>query len=436
MANMRGSREARTLAPGDELTDDVTGERYRVRSMIGEGGMGRVFNAEAVGSGAIVAVKCNQPIDPTNDALIERSRREGEFLKELRRHPHIVPVLATGMRGDGVFWMVMPLLDGASVGGLLSVLGRVPLPWTLRIAQAICSALAEAHRYAIHRDIKPENVFVTRDGGIFVLDFGAGKFYAVSRLTTTGTTLGTVQYSSPEQLTDPDNLDERSDLFSIGVMMFEMLTGTHPFDLDGPLRGNRIIIGNRIIREPPRSLAALAPGLPSYMAQVIGKLLEKDRTQRSRNAAEAGRVIGAALGELHSKLGEPPPIERIFDAYDAALRAQELATGDTEKVTPAELKRSGPRPVLGTVPLAAFAPPQQQARRCSPRLLQQPSPTLTARSAWRPRLRCARPISRRPTKISSTSSGSCKRSSACSWTMRRRRGRSCSWSSATPRKAT
>jgi len=356
MADKRGPREPRTLAPGDEIVDEVTGERYGVRSLIGEGGMGRVFQAEARSSGAIVAVKCNQPIDPTNEALVERTRREGEFLKQLQRHPHIVPVLATGMREDGVFWMVMPFLDGASVGGLLTVLKRIPLAWTLRIAQATCSALAEAHRYAIHRDIKPENVFVTRGGGIYVLDFGAGKFYSVGRLTTAGTTIGTVQYSSPEQLTDPDHLDGRSDLFSVGAMTFEMLTGVHPFDVEGPLRGHRIVIGNRIIREPPHPFAELAPELPSYMAAVVGKLLEKDREKRSRNAAEAERVFGAALNELASKIGPLPPIENIFEVYDEAVRAHELATRDTEKVAP-EAKRSGPRAKYGTIPLGAYARP-------------------------------------------------------------------------------
>lgn len=355
-ATTRSARE--TLSPGDELTDAVTGERYRVLDLLGQGGMGRVFVAEQIATGRKVAVKCNQPIDPTNAALVERARREGQFLKQLQRHPHIVPVLATGMRGDGVSWMVMPLLDGASVGGLLNVLRRIPLSWTLRIAQAVCSALSEAHRYAIHRDIKPENVFVTREGGIYVLDFGAGKFYSAGRLTTTGTTMGTIAYSSPEQLTDPDSLDARSDLFSVGVMVFEMLSGVHPFDVEGALQGNAIIIGNRIIREPPRPLAALAPELPRYMPEVVEKLLEKDRERRSRNAAEAERVFGAAVNELASRIGPLPGIARIFEVYDDVLLAEEaerLGVQDTEKSAAA--KRSGPRTRWGTAPLASFVPP-------------------------------------------------------------------------------
>ncbi|MFO0592181.1 MAG: protein kinase [Polyangiaceae bacterium] len=379
----RAPRALRSLAPGDEIADEETGERYRVHAQIGQGGMGRVFRGEAIATGQIVAIKCNHELDATNEALIERTRREGGFLKKLQRHPHIVPVLATGMRGDGVSWMVMPLLEGASVGSLIATLGRIPLVWTLRIVQAVCSALAEAHRYALHRDIKPENVFVTRQGQIYVLDFGAGKFYAVRRLTTTGTTVGTIAYSSPEQLTDPDSLDGRSDLFSVGVMAFEMLTGEHPFDTDGPLRGNAIVIGNRIIREPPRPLALLAPGLPDYVPEIINKLLEKDRRDRSRNAAEAEQVFGAAYRAVCSRLPEEPPIERIFDLYDEAVREQEreiLATQDTEK-TAAEL-RSAERPRFGTVPIAEFSAAPAQVT--APALADVPAPAQMTAAAPAP----------------------------------------------------
>lgn len=131
MAQARGPRERGTLAPGDEIIDEATGDAYRVLSLLGQGGMGRVYRAERLRDGLVAAVKCNLPIDPQNPELVERMRREGAFLKALRPHPHIVPVLATGMRPDGVFWILMPLLDGASIGGLLSVLGRIPLVWAL-----------------------------------------------------------------------------------------------------------------------------------------------------------------------------------------------------------------------------------------------------------------------------------------------------------------
>ena len=359
MQSTRAHRDVKSLSSGDVLTDDVTGDRYRVLSLVGQGGMGRVFKVQQARTGDIFAVKCNQPIDPTNRTLVERVRREGEFLKGLRPHPHIVPVLATGVTEDGVCWMLMPLLDGASVGTLLSVLPRIALVWALEISRAVCSALSAVHQAAIHRDIKPDNVFVTRQGGIYVLDWGAGKFYAVGRLTTTGTTLGTIAYSSPEQLRDPDALDGRSDLFSVGILLFQMLSGHHPFAREGQANEDPITLGYRIIHERPRALAALAPELPGYVAKVTHKLLEKDRADRNRNAAEAAQVFVAALNELRSRLGAPLPIARLFDAYDATLAAQEserLATQDTERSAAAK-EPSGPRAKLGTVPLAAFAAP-------------------------------------------------------------------------------
>lgn len=332
----RAPRHGATLEAGDEVTDDETGDVYRMVSLIGEGGMGRVFRAIKVGDGGVFAVKCNQAIDPGNPGLMARTRNEGAFLKGLRKHPHIVPVLATGLRDDGVFWMVMPLLDGASVEGLLQVMKRIPLVWALEIGRAVCAALATVHEVAIHRDIKPANVFVTRTGGIYVLDFGAGKFYSVGRLTTTGTSLGTIPYMSPEQLSDPEHLDARTDLFSLGVMFFEMLAGVNPFDGDGALRGNAITIGYRILNDPPRPLAAFAPNLPGYVYEISEKLLAKDRAHRGRNAATAARIAGetflAARAEMRSRLGEPPPIDRMFEAYDALLKDQQapVAGEDTE----------------------------------------------------------------------------------------------------------
>ncbi|MEZ4302213.1 MAG: protein kinase [Polyangiaceae bacterium] len=354
---MRPQRDPRTLASGDEIVDEATGERYRVLSLVGEGGMGRVFRVQHVRTGQLYAAKCNQPIDPNNKTLVERVRREGEFLKGLRRHAHIVPVLATGVTPHGVCWMLMPLLDGASVGGLLSVLGRIPLVWAMEICRAVCSALSAVHSVAIHRDIKPDNLFVTREGGIYLLDWGAGKFYTVGRLTTTGTTLGTIPYSSPEQLRDPDHLDGRSDLFSVGLVAFHMLSGQHPFEREGEARPDVITLGYRIIHEEPRSLAALAPELPSYVPAIVERLLTKDRNNRSRSAEEAARVFVACLTELRSRLGALLPIERIFDVYDAAVKAREeelLAEQDTER-NEARTFPSGARPKLGTVPILALA---------------------------------------------------------------------------------
>lgn len=354
-----------TLVPGEIVCDEASGERFRILSLLAEGGMGRVFRAERTDSRERCAVKCHRPIDAENKALRLRLENEGQFLKTISGKPHVCPVYGTGVRADGLSWIAMALLDGASIGQLLSVLPRFPLVWTLEIVRAVCIGLAAAAGKAIHRDIKPENVFVTRTGGIYVLDWGAGKFYGAGRLTTTGTTIGTIAFMSPEQLTDPDRITTRSDLFSTGVTFFSMLTGKHPFDTDGPLQGNPYSIAHRILQEAPRSLHALAPGLPGYVYEVALKFLEKDPAHRYRSVEEAAEVVDAALGKLTAEIGEMPPIARIFDAYDRGGGAQ---TGDVSGEARAvaavpeipatdpppaagDAGQSGPRPVQRTVPM-------------------------------------------------------------------------------------
>jgi serine/threonine-protein kinase len=345
----RAPRRRASLQEGEEIVDLATGERYVVGPLIGEGGMGRVFEAFHARTGENLAVKCSQPIDVDDAGLIERMKLEGEFLRVLGKHPNVVKVYATGLREDGLPWILMERLRGASVAELLAAMGRIPLVWALQIAAGPCRALALAHTRGIHRDIKPDNLYVTREGVPKVLDFGAGKFYGSGRLTTTGTSLGTIQFMSPEQLTDPHGLDGRTDLFSLCVTLFVMLSGKHPFGTDGPLGAHHVVIARRILEEPPRSLAELAPALPRFAVEVVEKNLSKDRDQRNRNALELADVLERAQEWLQSQLGELRPLSDLFEAYDAAVR--ERATAAPEGGA------TGAAAPLGAAPAGAPAQP-------------------------------------------------------------------------------
>ena len=153
-------------------------------------------------------------------------------------HPNVVPVLATGVRRkDGAAWMTMPLLRGKTVAEIIAEHGSLPMPWGINIIRDVCRGLQAIHSVAIHRDVKPANLFLTTDAVVQILDLGASRFLQQGILVTTkGFQLGTVPYMSPEQIRNRP-LDGRSYLFSATVVLYELITGRHPFASDGAMPG-------------------------------------------------------------------------------------------------------------------------------------------------------------------------------------------------------
>ncbi|MFF2023932.1 tetratricopeptide repeat protein [Streptomyces sp. NPDC058171] len=270
--------------------------RYRLIEVIGRGGMGEVWRAKDESLGRGVAVKCLKPLSPHHDqsharVLRERFRREARVAAGLQ-HRGVTVVHDFG-ESDGALFLVMELLEGRNLSQLLEDNTRLPLPVAevVDIAEQVASALAYTHEQGIvHRDLKPANIMRTADGTVKICDFGIARFgdaEFTSRLTGTGIAMGTPHYMSPEQIGGSE-VDQRSDLYSFGCVLYEIATGAPPFDLDDAWA---VLIGHRdTAPEPPRHHRA---ELPPYFETIVLDLLAKEPHERPRDARELARRLTA-----------------------------------------------------------------------------------------------------------------------------------------------
>ncbi|MET9803176.1 tetratricopeptide repeat protein [Streptomyces sp. NPDC006368] len=272
--------------------------RYRLHELIGRGGMGEVWRATDESLGRRVAVKCLKPLGPQRDegftrVLRERFRREARVAAALQ-HRGVTVVHDFG-EWDGLLYLVMELLDGRNLSQVLEDHTPRPLPVhdVVDIAAQVAEALAHTHRQGIvHRDLKPANIMRLTDGTVKICDFGiarlGGDIGFTSRLTGTGIAMGTPHYMSPEQISG-NQVDHRSDLYSLGCVLYEIATGVPPFDLDDAWA---ILIGHR--DTPPEPPRRHRPELPVFFERLVLDLLAKTPGDRPPDAADLCRRITGA----------------------------------------------------------------------------------------------------------------------------------------------
>lgn len=281
------------FVPGDFLA----GGLFRVDGLLGSGGMAQVLKGWDTQLQREVAIKTLLPGPGSDGATVERFRREATAMAGFT-HPHVVTVHHSGLepRPDGppVPYIVMELVNGQSLDQRIRSRRTLPVAEAVRIADQVLDALTASHeRGVVHRDIKPANILLTANGTAKVADFGIARSLASegTALTGTGFTIGTPEYMSPEQVAGRPDIDGRSDLYAVGLLLFEMLTGRRPF-----AAANRLVVGHHHLHERPPTLAeAGLPGLPGLEA-VLDRALAKPRADRYQNAREMRVALRPADG--------------------------------------------------------------------------------------------------------------------------------------------
>ena len=364
---------------GDEIyINQVLNNRFKVESKIGEGGFGAVYRGTQLATGRKVALKLLHPEMTKDENLVARFRREGMVLCNLR-DAHTITTYDFDQTPDGTLYIAMELLEGKSLHQIFHE--QAPLEWkrVFKILTEMCSSLAEAHSQGIvHRDLKPENIYLeTRPGNpefVKILDFGIAKVMRGDsidpqspQLTATGQTLGTLEYMSPEQLMGKA-LDGRSDVYALGVVAYEMITGRLPFpDAKGPAG----LITAQLKQPPqPPSVANPKAKLPPEADRIILKCLEKDKNNRYADVtalAEALADMVAHSGDAKASSASSPALSRneLLETQRTELSGAGLAGGPMPM--PPQMMQPNPNgfgPPNASMSMGQFAPqpmmPQQQ----------------------------------------------------------------------------
>src|SRR5256714_5471496 len=266
------------MAVSDTLINTLFDGRYKILRKLGAGGMANVYLAEDQELGRRVAIKILNERHANDDQFVERFRREAKNAAGLS-HQNIVSIYDRG-EAEGTYYISMEYLDGRSLKEMITSRGPAPIPVAVDYARQILAALRVAHRQGlVHRDIKPHNVLVDGEGRVKVTDFGIARAGA-SQMTEAGSIVGTAQYLSPEQARG-SGVDQRSDLYSLGIVLYELLTGTVPFSGDTPVE-----IAMKHLSQTPEPPSTRRPDLPRELDLVVTRALAKNPDDRYQSAEE------------------------------------------------------------------------------------------------------------------------------------------------------
>lgn len=259
---------------------------------LGGGGMGVVYRAKYTKTGQDVALKLLPAGMADDPKLVARFNRELDILKKLR-HPNIVPCFGGGTVGNQRFF-AMELVEGGSLSAEIKRRGRIPWEGAIAYGEQICAALEHAHEHGIiHRDLKPANLLVGKDGKLKLADFGIARDSDATALTATGRTVGTYAYMAPEQIRGEPPVSHKADLYALGCVLFEMLTGKPPFEAETAPE----VLYMHLDKQPPR-VASINLDCPIWLDTLVSQLLEKDPEKRPRDAG----MVALALREVADKV--------------------------------------------------------------------------------------------------------------------------------------
>jgi serine/threonine-protein kinase len=313
---------------------EILAGKYKVEDVLGVGGMGVVVAAKHMQLEQKVALKFLRPEAMQSKEAVERFLREARAAVRLRSE-HVAKVTDVGTLDSGAPYMVMEFLDGADLSRVVQATGSITIEEAVYFVLQACEAIAEAHSLGIiHRDLKPQNLFVTRrvDGKplVKVLDFGISKTLDTQSglsLTRTSSIMGSPLYMSPEQMRSSKNVDQRSDIWGLGVILYELLTGRVPFEADAIPE-----LCLKVVQDPAEPPKAIRPEVPEGLSAVVLKCLEKDAKMRFSNVAE----LAAALEPYSSEIGRGSS-ERVASTLNLPSRPpmvsiSSIASGSNPKV--------------------------------------------------------------------------------------------------------
>ena len=288
----------------------VLADRYELEEVLGQGGMARVFKTRDRVLNRAVAVKVLSPQFAGDDQFVARFRREAQAAAALN-HPNIVSVFDTGSQGD-VHYIVMEYVEGRTLGDVIRQEGPLLPERATEISEAVAAALAAAHEAGlVHRDIKPGNIMITREGEVKVMDFGIARTSTGDNLTQTASILGTASYLSPEQA-QGEPVDSRSDIYSMGCVLYEMLTSRAPFKGDSP-----VAIAYKHVRENPVPPSRLNGDVSEALEAVVMKCMAKNPANRYQTAEELRQDL-----ERVRRGGAPLATPVLADSTEMLTRAQ------------------------------------------------------------------------------------------------------------------
>jgi len=275
---------------GDTTADSREGSEfgpYRLRRLVGRGGMGDVYEAEDTVRERIVALKLMSPMLSSDPVFRSRMQREARTAGRLQE-PHVVPIHDFG-EIDGQLYVDMRLIDGMDVATMLSQSGPLSPPRAVAIVRQIGSALDAAHAAGVlHRDVKPENILVSADDFAYLVDFGIASASSDEKLTQFGTTVGTFKYMAPERFTDTE-VTYRADIYALTCVLYECLTGSPPY------RGNQVTVMSAHLHQAIPRPSAVRPGIPAAFDRVIARGMAKDPADRYATCGDLSAAAYAAL---------------------------------------------------------------------------------------------------------------------------------------------